>query len=95
MSIYSYSSSAAMTVAFSAYAGALPTGSCSSGDARQGTWSSAGTTQGPLACYTSQAGDTTIIWGSDQEAVLAIAQDANWPLTQMYTWWLNDAPNLQ
>ena len=84
-----------MTDAFNGYAGTLPTGSCSGGDARQGTWNASGATQGPLACYTSRAGHTTILWGSDDKAGLAIAQDPSWTLSQTYTLWSNNAPNLQ
>jgi hypothetical protein len=94
MSLYAYSDGASMTEAFNSYAGTLPTGACSAGAARQGTWSSSGATQGPLACYVSRAGDTTIIWGSDDNAVLAIAQDPSWTLSQMYAWWHDDAPDL-
>jgi hypothetical protein len=95
LSLYAYTDSAAMTSAFKDYVGDLPTGSCSTGEDRQGTWTYSSITQGPLACYVSRAGDATILWGSNDKAVLALAQDTSWTLTQMYTWWINNAPNLQ
>jgi hypothetical protein len=95
LSLYAYTDSAAMISAFKDYVGDLPTGSCSTGEDRQGTWTYSNITQGPIACYVSRAGDATILWGSNDKAVLALAQDTSWTLTQMYTWWINDAPNLQ
>ena len=95
LSLYAYTGSAAMKSAFKYYVGDLPTGSCSAGEDRQGTWTYSNVTQGPIACYVSRAGDTIILWGSDDSAVLALAQDPGWTPTQMYNWWINDAPNLQ
>ena len=73
MWLCAYSDPAAMTDAFNVYVSTLPTGSCSGGDARQGTWNASGATQGPLACYTSRAATASFSGGSHDEPGLAIA----------------------
>jgi hypothetical protein len=95
LSLYAYTTGAAMTAGFNSYAGVLPNGSCASGGNRQGTWTVASVTQGPMACYVSKAGDTTLVWGSTSKAVLARAYDGDLTASQMYKWWLNQGPSLQ
>jgi len=95
LALFAYTDGAGMMSAFNDDFGDLPSGSCSTGEPGQQTWTYSGTTQGPLACYTSSTDDAVIVWGSNDKAVLAVAQDADWTPSQMYNWWLNDAPNLQ
>jgi hypothetical protein len=92
--LQAYPTADAMTSAFDGYAAGLQSGDCSSGNARS-TWSSDGATQGPLACYESTSGHTTVMWGSDSKAVLVLARDPVWSASTMYDWWQNDAPYLQ
>jgi hypothetical protein len=93
--LYAYTTSSDMTAAFEQYVGDLPTGSCSTDEGRQGTWSYASVSQGPMACYISQTDGTKIVWGSNDKAVLAVVYDAKWAPSELYTWWVNNAPNLQ
>jgi hypothetical protein len=94
LSLYAYTTGAAMTAGFNSYAKVLPSGSCASGKSRQSTWTLSSVTQGPLACYVSKAGDTTVVWGSTDKAVLALAHDAHWTASQLYKWWSGNEANL-
>jgi hypothetical protein len=93
VSLYAYQTPAAMSAAFEQLAGPLGSGDCSTGAGR-GTWTYGGVTQGPLACYESASGHTTILWGSDARAVLVLPRDSTWSPSALYTWWLEDAPYL-
>jgi hypothetical protein len=92
--LYAYPTAETMTTTFDGFAADLPVGDCSSGNARA-TWSSDGVTQGPLACYQSTSGQTTVIWGSESKGVLVVASDPVWSASTMYAWWQEDAPYLQ
>ncbi|RFU21169.1 hypothetical protein D0Z06_12310 [Geodermatophilus marinus] len=94
LTLFAFESAPAMGDAFEAFVGDLPAGDCAIGNARN-TWVLEGVTQGPLGCYESSAGDTTILWGSAANAVLALAQDATWSPSVMYRWWTTDAPTLR
>jgi len=88
-----YESPDAMSAAFDNLVGGLPAGDCSAGGVRT-TWTYQGSTQGPMACYQSTAGYTSILWGSDAKAVLVLAQDSTLSPPLLLQWWTS-APYLQ
>ena len=85
-----YASSVAMAATLDELAGDVPRGSCEYGDAR-GTWTYDDVPQGPIACYESVSGHTTIVWGSDTWAVMALARDTTWSPASLYQWWSSEA----
>ena len=95
LQLFAYGTESAMRDAFKEYVGNLPEGSCEAGEPVQSYWTLSGQEQGPLACYTSKAGNTVMLWGSSENGVLALAQDPSMTLTKLYEWWMNSRINLQ
>ena len=93
--LYLYESPTAMGAAFDQLAAGVPPGRCSTGVDGRSTWQFDGVTQGPLACYLSTSGPTTMVWGSTSSAVVAVAQDPSWSLAAMYEWWADEGPDIR
>ncbi|HEY4569982.1 MAG TPA: hypothetical protein VIH10_10970 [Kribbella sp.] len=91
VSYYVYSSKAAMRAAFQTYVGEMASGDCETGSNHQTTWTSNDVAQGPLACYTARSGKATVLWGTDNAAVLTIAQDQALEIGDLYAWWTKHA----
>jgi hypothetical protein len=95
ITLHAYGTSDALADAVDELAAGLSSDDCSSGSQARTTWTFDGVTQGPLACYISTSGRTTLLWGLTSAAVVAVAQDPDWSLTEMYDWWSTDAPYFQ
>jgi hypothetical protein len=93
--LHAYETTAAMEAAVDELADGLPSDDCTSGFEGRTTWSLGGVTQGPLACYVSTSGHSTLVWGSTDRAVFGVAQDSAWSLTTTYDWWTTDAPHFR
>jgi hypothetical protein len=87
--LHAYSTKTGMRAVMQEYARGLNEGQCSRGKPAHQTWSRDDTEKGPIACYRSEAGNNTIVWGSDESGVLALAYDASWTLPKIYEWWRN------
>jgi hypothetical protein len=87
---YAYTTTEGMLADFDAAAGTLPEARCSTGNGR-GTWSRGGTERGPIACYTTQAGDSAVLWGDSGLAILAYAHDPGLRVSEVFAWWKNHA----
>lgn len=83
---YAYTTTDGMQADFDAAAGDLPEARCSTGSGR-GTWSRGGTERGPLACYTTQAGESAVLWGDSKLAILAYAHDPGLRVDEVFAWW--------
>jgi hypothetical protein len=83
---WAYSTTDGMQAAFDAAAGGLPEARCSTGYGR-GTWTRGGVERGPLACYTIQAGESAVLWGDSELAILAYAHDPGLKVSEVFAWW--------
>ena len=55
----------------------IPPGDCANGSPAIGSWGSADTARGTLACYTDEAtGDALLYWSYDRDAILVRARNA-------------------
>ena len=86
-----YPSESTMRAAFESYVGQMAIGDCETGANRRTTWTSQGIARGPLACYTARSGRTTVLWGTDDAAVLSIAQDRSLEIDDLFAWWKQHA----
>jgi hypothetical protein len=93
--LHAYETPDAMEAAVDELAAGLPSDDCTSGFEGRTSWSLGDETQGPLACYVSTSGHSTLVWGSTDRAVVGVAQDSAWSLTTLYDWWTADAPYFQ
>ena len=85
---FAYLTAGQMQAAFDAAVGGLPVAPCSTGSGR-GTWTRDGAKRGPLACYTSEANESTVLWGDTGRAVLAEVHDPNLTVAEVVAWWKN------
>jgi hypothetical protein len=87
---YAYTTTAGMQADFDAAAGNLPEARCSTGNGR-GTWSRGGTERGSIACYTTQAGESAVLWADSGFAILAYAHDPGLRVSEVFAWWKDHA----
>jgi hypothetical protein len=80
-----------MQAQFDSWAGTLPKAPCATAGGGRGTWTQGQAEIGPLACYTSAAGDNTVLWGYDDADVLVVAHDPNLTVDEILTWWKGHA----
>ena len=91
VSYLAYPSAATLRAAFERYVGEMATGQCETGSNHRTTWTSNSITRGSLACYTARSGKATVLWGTDDAALLAIAQDETLEVDDLYAWWKQHA----
>jgi hypothetical protein len=85
---WAYSTTAGMQADFDKAAGGLPEAQCASGYGR-GTWTRNGVERGPLACYTLQSGESAVLLGDSELAILAYAHDPGLKVSEVFAWWKN------
>ena len=51
--------------------------------------------QGPLLCYSPGSEHPTLVWGSTEHAVVAVAQDSRWSLPAMVEWFDDEGSFIQ
>jgi hypothetical protein len=55
----------------------------------RGTWTKSGVEREPLACYTNQAGESAVLWGDSELAILGYAHDPGLKVSEVFAWWQN------
>jgi hypothetical protein len=90
VSYFLFDGNSSLQSAFDSLVGDLPRGDCETWNA-QTTWSQKETTRGPLACYNSQAGETSVLWADKPTDLLVLAHDPVMAPGDLMAWWRDHA----